>query len=276
MRSPSILLIMLAFGLTIGCSSTPQDPSRRAAALWGEAKQSYRIGDLVKTNSTLQEIIGTENPFAADARVWQLVVSAGLTQGYSELADAYESGSRRDVANPLRFRNQANSSRSLAATSAMEFAQAVHNIVANDQDPSVKLAFPFPPGSAVPPEELLKISSGLWPRDSDRELVESAMLQRGVIRAVSAAVGHPDDSVAAQAIFQEAEVHVPRETFILGMAKLLYEESELFGAQRMDRLDRFVLMCREARDALRAIPQSEETRELVIKIEDTLKKSSGV
>ena len=276
MRFPSLLLIMLAFGLAIGCSSRPQDPSRRAAALWAEAKQSYRIGDLLKTDSTLQEISSSENPFAVDARVWQLVVSAGLTQGYSELADAYESGGRRDVANPLRFRNQANSLRSLAATSAMEFAQAVHNIVGNGQDPTVKLAFLFPSGSAVPPEGILKISNGLWPRDSDGELVETAMLQRGVLRAVSAAVGSPEDPAAAQARFQTAEVRVPRQTFVLAMAGLLYGESELFGPQRMNRPDRFALMCREARDALRSIPQSDDTKELGIKIEDTLNKNSGI
>jgi hypothetical protein len=220
MKVPSLLLIMLALGLAIGCSSGPQAPSRKAAALWAEAKQSYRIGDLLKTDSTLQEISGTENPFAADARVWQLVLSAGLSQGFSELADAYESGNRHDVANPLQFRNQADSLRSFAATAALEFAQAIRNMVGGDQDATVKLAFAFPPGSAVPPEGILKISNGLWPRDSDRELVETAMLQRGVLRAVSAAVGSPEDPAAAQARFQTAEVRVPRQTFVLGMARI--------------------------------------------------------
>jgi len=275
MKVPSLLLIILAFGLAIGCSFGPQAPSRKAAALWAEAKRSYRIGDLLKTDSTLQEISGTENPFAA-ARVWQLVLSAGLSQGFSELADAYESGNRRDVVNPLRFRNQADDLRSFAATAALEFAQALRNMVGSDQDATVKLAFAFPPGSAVPPEGILKISNGLWPRDSDRELVETVMLQRGVLRAVSAAVGSPEDPAAAQARFQTAEVRVPRQTFVLGMAELLYEESELFGPQRMDRPDRLLLMCREAREALRSIPQSDDTRELAIKIEDTLNKNSGI
>jgi len=36
--------------------------------------------------------------------VWQLVVSAGLTRGYSDLADAYEAGGRRDPANALLYR----------------------------------------------------------------------------------------------------------------------------------------------------------------------------
>jgi hypothetical protein len=277
MKPPSILLITLAFGLSIGCSSGPPRPQPGSAAfLWAEAKQSYRIGDLLKTDNSLLELGRTSNAYAADARVWQLIVSAGLTQGFSELADAYESGSRHDLANPLRFRNQADRMRSYAATAALEFAQAVHDFTGTDQDETVKLAFEFPAGSAVPPEGLLKISYGLWPRDADRESVETAMLQRGVLRAVSTAVGRPEDPAGALATFQTADVRVPRQVFVQGTAGLLFEESDLFGAGRMDRPDRFLLMCREARQALQSIPQSDETNELAMKIEETLKKASGI
>jgi hypothetical protein len=102
------------------------------------------------------------------------------------------------------------------------------------------------------------------------------MLQRGVLRAVSAAVGDPEDPAAALAKFQAVEVCIPRQTFFYGMARLLFQESELFGARRMNRPDRFLLMCREAREALRSIPQSDETNELAMRIEDTLKKTSGI
>ena len=102
------------------------------------------------------------------------------------------------------------------------------------------------------------------------------MLQRGVLRAVSTAVGRPEDPAPALAIFQAAEVGIPRQTFIEGMARLLFEESDLFGARRMDRPDKLFLMCREAREALRSIPESDDTKELATKIEDVLKKNSGI
>jgi hypothetical protein len=182
-------------------------------------------------------------------------VSAGLAQGFSELADAYESGGRHDMANPLRFRNQADKWRSFAATAALEFAQAVHDITGSEQASSVELAFEFPLAlaSAVPPEEVLKISYGVWPLDSDREMVETAMLRRGILRAVSTVVGHPEDPAAALTAFQAAGGRVPHEVLIQSMAGLLYERSDLFDARRMNRLDRFVLRCRVAREALRSI-----------------------
>jgi hypothetical protein len=277
MKFPSVLLIPLGFGWAIGCSSGPPRPQPGSAAfLWAEAKQSYRIGDLLKTDSILLELRGTDNAYAADARVWQLIVSAGLTQGFLELADAYESGSRHDTANPLRFRNQADKLRSFAATAALEFAQAVHDLAGNDNGESIRLAFEFPAGSAVPPEEVLKISYGVWLRDSDREPVETAMLRRGVLRAVFTAVGHPEDPAAALAVFQSTAGCIPRAVFISGMAGLLYEQSDLFGARRMNRPDRFILMCRTARESLQSIPQSEETGELALQIESALKKSGGI
>ena len=278
MKAPSTLLIALASGLLTACSSGPPMPKPGTPAFsWAEAKDGYRTGDLLKTDTALLKLAGSENSFTARACVWQLVVSAGLTQGFSELADAYEAASLRTVDKPLRFRTEAAKLRSAAATAALEFAQAVHNmVIGDDKDVNVKLAFGFPPGSAVPPEGLLRISSGLWPRDSERELVATAMLQRGVLRSVSTAVGFPEDTAGAEELFQTSEVQVPREVFVEAMAKLLYQESDLFGPQRMDRPDRLMLMCREAFQALQSVPQTEDRKELIAKIQETLKKNGGV
>ena len=277
MKFPSVFLITLGFGWAIGCSIGPPRPQPGSDAfLWSEAKRSYRIGDFLRTDSILLRLSGADSPYATEARVWQLIVSAGLTQGFSELADAYERGSLHDTANPLRFRNQADKLRSFAATTALEFAQAVHDSTSNRAAATFELAFAFPAGSAVPPEELLKISYGVWPGESDRESVETAMLRRGVLRAVSTAVGYPEDPASALAAFQSTAGCIQREVFISGMAGLLFEQSDLFGAHRMNRPDRFILMCRAAKDALQSIPQSDETNKLATQIESALKKSAGI
>jgi hypothetical protein len=44
----------------------------------------------------------------------------------------------------------------------------------------------------------------------------------------------------------------------------------------MNRPDRFILMCRAAKDALQSIPQSDETNELATQIESALEKSAGI
>jgi hypothetical protein len=164
----------------------------------------------------------------------------------------------------------------LAATSALEFAQGLHNMAETDRNAKVLLAFGFPPGSAAPPEALAKLSGGIRLADSDRDSLLTAMLQRGVILAVSGAVGSPDDPIRALAGFQTPEVRVPRETFLYGMAKLLYQESDLFGPMGMDRQDRFILMCRAAGDVVQVIPQTNEAAALAAEIRATLKQFGGV
>jgi hypothetical protein len=277
MKAAWFLIALLAFGIATGCSGGPPliKPGTPAFS-WAEAKGSYRTGDLVKTDATLWELSQTDSAFAAPARVWQLVVAAGLTQGYSELADAYENGSRRDPANRVLLRSQACNLRSLAATTALEFAQALHNLAETDRNAKVLLAFGFPPGSAAPPETLAKISGGVQLPDSERNSLLTAMLQRGVILAVSGAVGSPDDPVGALAGFQTPEVRVPRETFLYGMAKLLYQEADLFGPMGMNRQDRFILMCRTAAGVVQTIPPTKDADALAAEIRATLKQVGGV
>jgi hypothetical protein len=277
MKAAWILLTLLAFGIATGCSSGPPSIKPGSPAFfWAVAHESYRTGDLLKTEATLQELSQTDTAFAAPARVWQLVVAAGLTRGYSDLADAYDAGGRLDPAHALLFRRQTGNLRSLAATTALEFAQGLHNMAETDQNAKVLLAFGYPPGSATPPEALLKLSAGTWLPDSDRDSLLTAMLQRGVLLAVSGAVGNPDNPVEAEAAFQTAEVRIPREIFLYGMANMLYQESDLFGPMGMDRQDRFILMCRAAVDTLQVIPQTREVAALLSEIQATLKQFGGV
>ena len=276
MKIPSVVLVVLALGWAIGCSSGPPSPKPGSPGFfWAVARESYRTGDLVKTNSTLVELSRSENEFTARARVWQLVVSAGVSQGFSELADAYEAGARMNLTSPLRFRNQTANLRSMAASAALEFTQAVRETVDFDKGPNVQLAFGYPNGSTAQPEGLKKISNGIWLPDSEREALQAALLQRGVLLAVSRAVGSPDDPAKAQAVFQTAEVRIPRSTFLFGMGKLLYEESDLFGPERMDRPNRLLSMCGEALKALQSIPETEDTKMLAGEIQSAIKKLVG-
>jgi len=277
MKAALVLLAILAAVIATGCSNGPPPIKPGTPAFfWAVAKESYRTGDLVKADATLVDLSQTDSVFAAPARVWQLTVAAGMTHGYTALAEAYDAGSRANPANAVLFHRQATNLRSLAATTALEFAQSLHNMAETDKNAKVLLAFGFPPGSATPPEALAKITRGNSIPDSDRDALFTAMLQRGVVLAVSEAVGRPDDPIQAEVAFQTPEVRVPREVFLFGMAKLLYQEADLFGPMGMDRQDRFILMCRTAVDVLGTVPQSQEVEALAAELRATLKQFGGV
>src|SRR5271165_5999704 len=105
MRVPSLLaaVILIALAAT-SCSTGPQPPKPGTPGFsWAAAKESYRAGDYPKTDTNLVEVIRTDNEYAARARAWDMVISAGLAQGFSQLAESYEAGGRANRTNPMPF-----------------------------------------------------------------------------------------------------------------------------------------------------------------------------
>src|ERR1035437_1243383 len=142
---------LLAAGTS--CSSSgPQPPQPGTPAFyWAAARETYGAGDFIKTSENLQRILVSENDFTARARAWDTVISAGLAQGYIELADTWESGARANRADPTPFRKQVSALRSLASAAAIQFAENAHKMVGADKDPNILLAFAYPTGAAAAP-----------------------------------------------------------------------------------------------------------------------------
>jgi hypothetical protein len=263
---------LLAAGTS--CSSGPKPPQPGTPAFfWAAARETWRAGDFLKTSENLQRILATENEYTARARAWDTAISAGITQAYIELADAWEAGARANRANPTPFRKQVSTLRSLASASAIQYTEDLHKVVEADKDPNILLAFAYPAGAIAPPAGLKRVSGGILVQDSERELLQAAMLQRGVLLSVCAAAGSPDDAAAAQERMKTGEYQVPRDTFILASVKSLQEQSDLFTGTKLDQPNRLKMMSQEALKALSVLPQSKESKSLNDKIQARLKKA---
>ena len=274
MRTQRVLLSVAATVLaTTSCSSGPEPPKPGSPAfLWNAAKTTYRSGDFVKTSETLQQLTRSDSEFAVRARPWSIVISAGLAQGYAETAEAYEAGARANRANPTPFRKEVNQLRSRASAAAVELAETVHSFLEKDKAPTVLLAFENPTGAAAQPGGLRKVTGGAWIQDSERELLLTAMVQRGVLLSAGRAAGSPDDPAKTLEVLKSGEAQAPRPVFLSGVAKMLYDNSDLFGSMKMDQPNRMRLLCREASESLQGIPESKETKALTTKIHAALKK----
>jgi len=168
MRTQSILLsaLVLALGAT-SCSTGPAPPRPGTPAFyWASAQEAYRNGDFQKADTSLSEIVGTDSEFTVRARPWQLVISAGLAQGFSEMADNYELGGRMNRENPMPFHKQVTTLRSLANAAAMELTENFHGFLQKDKAPTVQLSFAFPAGNAAQPAALKKVATGMMIQDS--------------------------------------------------------------------------------------------------------------
>ena len=266
-------MCLLAAGTS--CSSGPQPPQPGTPAFfWAAARETYRAGDFTKTSEHLQRILASENEFSARARAWDTVISAGLAQAYIELADNWEAGARANRNNPTPFRKQVSTYRSMASAAAIQFTEDIHKVLEADKGPDLLLAFAYPAGAAALPAGLKRVSGGILVQDSERDLLQAAMLQRGVLLSACGAVGSADDAAAAQEKLKTGEFRVPRDTFLLAAAKSLSQQSELFTGTKLDQPARLKIMSQEALKVIGAVPQTKETKTITDKIQARLKKAN--
>jgi len=271
MRVPVACLCASLVVLLASCTTGPRPPQPGTPAFyWSAAQETYRLGDFMKTADNLAAVTKTENEFTARARVWEIVVSSGLTQAYMELADSYEAGARANRKNPMPFRRQVSVFRSSAAGLAVQSGEAFHRYLQTDKDAQVAVSFHYPLGSPNAPPEIRKAAGGILLPAAELERLQRAMLQRGVVLAACRAVGAGEDAAKAQEIFKTGQF--PRETFLVAMADMLHDQALLFGPTRLDQPNRLKMLCEQANQALAAVPPSKNTKELGSKIEKTLKK----
>lgn len=255
------------------CSTGPSAPQPGTPGFyWAAAKETWHSGDILKTNDNLQEIVQTQNDFTVRARTWQIVINAGVARGMGELADAYEAGARANRNNPMPFRKQVNTVRSAASNASLQFAQLVHTFVQESKDPQVAMAFDYPVGTALQPPNIKKIYEGMLLPDAEAAALQTSMLQRGVLLALSELAGAPDETAKIQEKFKAGNVSVPRDVFLMASAQALYSDSAMYGPTKLDHAQRQHLLCDEAMTAVQAIPESKETKAFVEKVKAEGKK----
>jgi hypothetical protein len=262
--------------LAAACSSGPPAPQMGTPPFyWQAAGETFRAGDYMKAADHLEQLCKKESEFTERARPWHLVLTGGMAKGYMELGDAFEEGARANRANPTPFRRHANDLRTMAARRSLQFAETFRDFAKHDHTKPVPLAFAFPAGSIAPIQDLGRISSGVPLPQTQIETIQARSVERGVLRAVTAAVGALDDVAKAQSTFQAGTASVDHDTFALAMATMLHDQATLFARDKLDMPDRMKLFCDQATEALKNMKETKESKELAAKIQKTLKGPKG-
>jgi hypothetical protein len=265
-----MLSVSLAAGFILiaaGCNSGPQPPQPGTPAfLWSAAKTTYAAGDFLKASDDLSQLVKSASEFTAPSEPWSMVVSAGIAQAYMDLADNFEEGARANRANPTPFRRQVTVFRSQAGAVVLQYAETVHKFLDENKSESIALEFGYPTGNAAQPVQLERVAKGMVVPDADLESLEAAMTQRGVLRSALRAVGAADDPAKGLAVFKTGDVKAPRPVFLAATARALVEQTDLFTPKELDQPARATMLCDEAEAALKSIPESKETKELLGRI----------
>ena len=262
---PLSLLFLAGCG---GGGPAPIKPGTNAF-YWQAATENFAKGDYLKTSDQLERVMRTENDFKPKARAWRMALLSGMMNGYRELADQYELGGRANKANPGTFRKLTSNYRGMASRSAVALAQAYEDFEKEVPQGDVEIAFAYPGrGTMGMPPSAAKVAAGNVPTESDIASVETAMLQRAVLRSVCDLVGAPGDSSKAQEMMKTVPLQAPRATYELGMAKAFYDASNIFNPFKGSEPVRQKIMLDTAAKALKNGPgdKDESSKELAKKI----------
>jgi hypothetical protein len=263
--------ILLVSCLVLSSCSGDNAPQKGTPAFyWAAAKETFAVKDYAKTIDHLENLTATDNEFTARGRTWLLVLTSGLARGYMDLAQSFDDGSRTNKSSPTEFRRRTNTYRGEANRMALGFVEAFDKFQKGKDDP-VPIAFPFPTGSAAPVVQLTKASSGMAMAATEIDSAEKRAIERGVVLAACQAAGAPDDPAKTQELLKAGSHQVPRAEFVTAMAGTLFEESKLYGSRQIANPDRVKIFCTRALDALKTVPETKQTKELVTKINKSLK-----
>jgi len=259
LRVAAFLLILLQL-LLAGCTGGPPPIKPGTNAFyWQAANENFPKGDYLKTADQLERVMRTDNEFKPKAQPWRLALLAGMMNGYRELANQYEQGGRTNKANPGTFRKLTSNYRGMASRNAVALADAYQEFTKDKPRGDVEVHFPYPGrGTTGMPPSVLKVAAGNVPTDNDIATVETAMLQRGVLRAVCDVVGASGDAAKAQEIMKTTPVTIPRAKFELGLAKAFYDASEIFNPYKGSEPVRQRIMLETAAKALKNVPDAKD------------------
>jgi hypothetical protein len=200
---------------------------------WSAARETYSIGDYMKTADHLEHLLDDPNQFTARAIPWYLVVTSGTANGYIRLADQYTAGARANKSAAKGLRLKAAAYRTTASQMALRFAQYSDKLkdIPLGLTP---LAFSLPKGGAAETELLGQIAEGVELSPADAETAETLTVQHAVLMTACKAAGAPDNLARAEEIFGRPNAQVPRATFGNVIADLLSAESALYSRNKLD------------------------------------------
>jgi hypothetical protein len=269
-RSVALWVLIAANLVLLSCSSSNAPQPGTPAFYWAAAKETYAAGDYQKTVEHLGNILAGQNDYVARAQPWMFVLTSGMAQGYVDLAEAYDAGGHANHTQTVNFRRQATTYRAAANTLALQFADAFSKFQSKDE--FVTLSFAYPTGSPTEVVLLSKIGGGAWLPEAEMETAQKRAIEHAVLLATCRAAGAKNDPAKAQDLLKTGEGKVTRAAFVQAMSAALYEESQMYTHNKMDKPDTLRIFCSRAQEALKTVPASKDSQDLDKKIQAALKK----
>ena len=249
--SPRVALLAVPLALMglASCSGPTTTTASKADFYWSAALETYAAGDYNKTADHLEHLIADDNPYAARAIPFYLVLTSGMASGYMDLADRYAAGARAKKEDGLPFRRKATDYRNIASKLVLRFAQNVDRIGAVPLG-SLPLAFPLPKGNPADSALFARIGKGIEISPEDAQMAEVQAVEHSVLMTACLAAGAPNDIAKTEDILGRPSASTSRATFGKAIAGMLEKGSTLYSRNQLDEPEKLAALHTRSQNVL--------------------------
>ena len=246
--SASLVAIVCLTGA--GCSQGPQVDRNTPEYLFSLMQGAVADGRYEKAVSWAGDVqsLFPESEQAGKARLLSIIVLAGQSDGYRNIADAYLAGMEAAPDKYGELRSTAFNYHRKRKSVALALYQACDGFLKQHSPQSIyALESSWPVDDSDPgPDQLEELRSGKTLDSEQQQQVEAIELPRGVARTLARFVGSEEDLDLARTTLDQGSVDLVPSRLLLTVAQCLLDNQKLFGREGLSEIRSYSLFLQEA------------------------------
>ena len=250
----SVSLIAIVGLAAAGCSQEPQVDRNTPEYLFSEVHKAVADGRFEKAldSSGALQAKFPKSEQAAKSRLLKIILLAGQSDGFRNIADAYLAGMEADPKQYGKLRSTAFNYHRKRKSVALALYQACDRFLKRHSPKSAyALESSWPVDDSEQGTDLLdEVRDGKEIDSEQQEQVEVVELPKGVARTLALFVGSGEDLAQARSTLEQGSVDLVPSRLLVTLTQCLLDNQKLFGREGLSEINAYSLFLRQAVQAL--------------------------
>lgn len=235
----------LCLGLIVAASCSGGQPKMSKNSpeyVYSQARQAMAESKYEKaislTNDVLQKFPDTEH--ADKARILRVVLLAGLSSAYQDMAEAYLAGFEKSIQNAGKLRSMAFDYYRKQKNAALGFSEACDYFLSGSTPQKTYLLdCDFPSRDVAHNKRLSEVREGSVLDSEQRQAAEEQEVWDGMATTLSFFVGAVGDRAKARKLLESGSKSMERPELIVRLGRTLLENQKVFGRPALNDVQQF-------------------------------------
>lgn len=237
-----------------GCSQEPQVDRNSPEYLFSQMQEAVGDGRYEKAASWTVDL-QTKFPKSEQtvkAQLLEIIVLAGQSEGYRNIADAYLAGMEADPQQYGKLRSTAFNYHRKRKSVALALYQACDRFLKRHSPQTTYALESLWPvdDSDKGPDQLEEVRAGKLLDSEQQQQVEVVALPMGIARMLARFLGSEGDLVQAQTTLKQGAMDLVPSQLLLTVTQCLLDNQKLFGREGLSEIKNYSLFLREALESL--------------------------